>query len=237
MKLKLFSVGVASVLVLMGCQGTTNEEGMNNRDGTGTNVEQTRYNDNDNTRDNRMNEINDNNRRDRMDDTRDRDRDRDRNITDNQNRNETDDARDRDDDRYEVSEEAADKITDDVEEIDSAYVLTMKNNAYVAATLDNERDNNREDNDNKNDNANRNNADNTNNADSGKELTDDVKEQISDIVQSVDNDIDNVYVTTNPDFADLTNDYVDDMNEGKPVRGFFDQIGNMIDRVFPQDKR
>jgi len=27
------------------------------------------------------------------------------------------------------------------------------------------------------------------------------------------------------------------MNNGKPVRGFFDQFGNMIERLFPQNKR
>ncbi|HLR52391.1 MAG TPA: hypothetical protein VK072_05880 [Candidatus Avamphibacillus sp.] len=30
---------------------------------------------------------------------------------------------------------------------------------------------------------------------------------------------------------------MDDMNNGKPVRGFFDQFGNMIERLFPQNKR
>src|SRR5699024_10450367 len=70
----------------------------------------------------------------------------------------------------------------------------------------------------------------------GDDLTDDVKNEITDIVKSVDNNIDNVYVSTNPDFFDLTNNYVDDMNNGKPVRGFFDQFGNMIERLFPQNK-
>src|SRR5699024_5034277 len=70
----------------------------------------------------------------------------------------------------------------------------------------------------------------------GDDLTDEVKKEITDIVKSVDNDIDNVYVSTNPDFFELTNNYVDDMNDGEPVRGFFDQFGNMIERLFPQNK-
>src|SRR5690625_1034146 len=69
------------------------------------------------------------------------------------------------------------------------------------------------------------------------DVTDEVKNQIADIVQDVDNNIDNVYVSTSPDFMDLTENYVNDMNDGKPVRGFFDQIGNTIERIFPQNKR
>lgn len=241
MKFKLFSVILATTFIAVGCQ-TTNEEGMNNRDGTDPNIEQTRYNqgDNMNNRDNRDNRA-DRDRDNKRNENRDGDRTRDgANTRNNDNRD-----NEGDNDRYNVSEEASDKITDEIDEIDHAYVLTMNKNAYVAANLDNDKDDNNDNKDrNTNDNDNdatdtktRNNTDNTNNADDGKELTDEVKKQISDIVQSVDNDIDNVYVTTNPDFADLTKDYVNDMNNGKPVRGFFDQIGNMIERVFPQDKR
>ena len=38
--------------------------------------------------------------------------------------------------RYEVSKESAERITEEIDEIDTAYVLTMDNNAYVAAGLD-----------------------------------------------------------------------------------------------------
>lgn len=69
------------------------------------------------------------------------------------------------------------------------------------------------------------------------EVTDQVKNKIADIVQDVDDDIDNVYVSTSPDFFDLAHNYSSDMDNGKPVRGFFDQIGNTIERIFPQNKR
>ncbi|SHG20737.1 YhcN/YlaJ family sporulation lipoprotein [Ornithinibacillus halophilus] len=126
-------------------------------------------------------------------------------------------------DRYDVAEEAAEQISNNVEEIDRAYVLTTDNNAYVAAQLDvNERNNG--------------NGNVKNNNNRGDDLTDEVKEEIADIVKSVDNDIDNVYVSTNPDFMDLTNNYVRDANNGEPVEGFFDQMGNMIERLFPQNR-
>lgn len=70
----------------------------------------------------------------------------------------------------------------------------------------------------------------------GKEITDDVKEKISDIVKDTDKNIDNVYVSTSPDFFELSNEFADDMDNGEPIEGFFDQIGNMIERVFPQNK-
>ena len=220
MKLKLYSMAIVFVMLLVGCN--TGDQNDNN-----DNIEPTRYNDNNNNNLNNRDQgrgmtpggtTNINNRNDRQDN--------------NQN-----------DNQYDISKEAADKITDEIDEIDYAYVLTTENNAYVAAVLDNDDRTNNNNQTGGNDGdmngtGTRNiNNDNQLNRDEGAELTDEVKDQIAEIVQSVDNDIDNVYVTTNPDFADLTNDYMNDFNDGKPVRGFFDQIGNMIERVFPQNKR
>ncbi|WP_085992825.1 YhcN/YlaJ family sporulation lipoprotein [Oceanobacillus senegalensis] len=142
------------------------------------------------------------------------------------NNNNTNHVRDnRNENRYHVAEEAADRISDRVKEIDNVYVLTTNNNAYVAAELDTDR----------NDDNNRNPERNNQNRFDDR-LSDDVKGKISDIVKSVDNDIDNVYISTNPDFFDLANNYVDDVDRGEPVEGFFDQFGNMIERIFPQNR-
>lgn len=51
-----------------------------------------------------------------------------------------------------------------------------------------------------------------------------------------DQDINNVYISTNPDFVDLTNNYVQDVENGQPVRGFFREFGEMVDRVFPDQR-
>ncbi|SRR5690625_617830 len=186
MRVKLISIAIATIFVLFGCQGNNNQEG------TGTNnIQPTRYDENLN-RNNRMNEGIQNNRQ---------------YPNDNINQHQAD--------RYDVSEEAAQKIVDEMDDIEAAYVLTTENNAYVAAVLDN---------------------DNNGRATNENDLTQDIKEEISDIVRSIDDDIDNVYVSTNPDFVDLTNDYITDFNEGRPIRGFFDQIGDMIERIFPQNR-
>jgi spore cortex protein len=109
---------------------------------------------------------------------------------------------------YDVAERAADKVAKDVDGVKRAYVLKTRDNAYVAAVLDDNRD--------------------TNN------LSDKKEREITKAVKSTDQDIDNVYVSTNPDFVDLTNNYVNDVQNGNPVRGFFQEFGQMVDRIFPE---
>jgi|SRR5690625_1642106 len=260
MKFKVFTMVVAALFLLFGCNaGTkTNQEGRGTT--TNTTFEKTRSNNNNitrNTRDNRMNEG-------FMENVSDRNRHSNNRSSNNHQ------------DRYDISEEAADRIVREIAEIDRAYVLTTGNNAYVAAVLDKQRttgDDNLTHNDRQNSsagmnvrnvndrnvkdrtvnegNANDRRSDNhmSNRRDTisndtrdkrdleSDEVTDDVKNKIADIVQDVDNRIDNVYVSTSPDFVDLSSNYVRDMNDGKSVRGFFDQIGNTIERIFPQNKR
>ena len=201
MKWKVLSIAAATFLTLTACQATDNNA-RDNATGPNDNIEQTRFY---------------NNAGEGM--TNVRNYTLDRNSEQFQNRD-NGNNRANEHNQYDISEEAAERITNEVNDIDRAYVLTTDNNAYVAATLDTD-----------NRNANRGTRDN------GGELTDEVKEKIGDIVKSVDNGIDNVYVSTNPDFIDLTNNYVDDVNNGEPVEGFFDQIGNMVERLFPQNRR
>ncbi|MGP4038396.1 YhcN/YlaJ family sporulation lipoprotein [Gracilibacillus sp. D59] len=118
---------------------------------------------------------------------------------------------------YNLGEKAAEKIESDVPEIDRVYVVTTENNAYVAASWDKETDN---------ENPNRNN----------EELSEETKAKVTKAVKSVNDDIDNVYVSTNPDFFDLAGQYADDVENGEPVEGFFRRMGNMIQRVFPSDE-
>ncbi|WP_164669630.1 YhcN/YlaJ family sporulation lipoprotein [Virgibacillus doumboii] len=247
MKWKIFSFLIALTFVLAACGGNGDDNGNGNQEGQGdnggTNVENTRFN-------------------------ADNDANQDGNNLDQNGNNEN---------QYELAEEAAEKIANQVDGIEDAYVLKTDNNAYVAAQLDNNNNNNNNGNNNNNNNGvddnqidgdqnngfgmngnegntdantnglNGNNGNNnglTNNGafgdagdkDNGNELTDDVKQEISKIVKSVDNDVNNVYVSTNPDFFNLANNYADDAGNGEPVEGLFDQMGNMIERVFPQNK-
>ncbi|CDO02779.1 Lipoprotein YhcN precursor [Oceanobacillus picturae] len=228
MKWKLISAVTVLTVALAGC-GDSNG---NKEDATGdNNVEQTRFN---NTGEGMSGDRS-------YEMARDSERDQNRNAGDGQQ-------------EYEVSEEAADKIKSEIDEIDQVYVLTTENNAYVAAEVKNQNGNGNGNNTDTNNDGNNgtgaNDDDNTgaentdtydndtnagNGNGNGEEVSDEVKDKISKIVKSVDKDIDNVYVSTNPDFRDLTNGYIDDMNNGEPIEGFFDQFGNMVERLFPQN--
>lgn len=205
MKFKLMSIFAVLLLTLVACQNADNtgsqDAGTNGND----TAEQTRYNNNSN-----------NNTGDGITGVRNNTMDRDADQLQERGANDNDGNRNN---QYDVSEEAAERIKNDIEGIDRVQVLTTDNNAYVAAGFDNKNHQNRK-----------------NNEDGEEEVNEEMKQKIGDIVRSVDNNIENVYVSSNPDFIDLTNNYVDDMNNGEPIEGFFDQMGNMIERVFPQNK-
>lgn len=245
MRLKFISIFFASFLFLFGCGANVPDNGSDTDEGA---IQPTRYNEQQNRHSRTQDGIRDRARTNDSQMHRDRDRSnvlprtgphtdhqginrRNDDRTDQQGMNQRNDNRtdhqgmnQRNDNRYNVSKEAADKITDQMNEIHQAYVLTTNNNAYVAVSFNHDQtkrqDNNR-----------------TTNRTRDTDVTDQVKAEISDIVRSVDKDIDNVYVSTNPDFLDLTNNYIRDFNDGRPVRGMFDQLGEMIERLFPQDRR
>ncbi|MFG6116343.1 YhcN/YlaJ family sporulation lipoprotein [Halobacillus sp. MO56] len=144
---------------------------------------------------------------------------------------------------YKVADQAAKTITDQVEGVDRANVLTTRNNAYVAVVMDgkDKGDNTGNNNDlgNQMNNANgvRDNGNDNNGMDVGRnedgDVSDKMKKKIADIVKNQNEDIDNVYVSANPDFVDLTTNYANDVDKGEPVEGFFRQFGEMVDRIFP----
>ncbi|MDQ6418448.1 YhcN/YlaJ family sporulation lipoprotein [Paenibacillus sp. LHD-117] len=107
-------------------------------------------------------------------------------------------------DRVEVADRAAENITK-LKGVRQANVLVTRRNAYVAAALD----------------------------DDQKKLTRDIEDQIAKQVRAADSDIQNVYVSTNPQFVDRINGYVDDVQQGRPVAGFVEEFNEMVARIFP----
>lgn len=105
----------------------------------------------------------------------------------------------------EVADTVAEKITD-MQEVDRANVIVTGNNAYVAASLEDVRN---------------------------LETREKLENKISDQVKSVDQDIDQVYVSFDPDFNNSVTDYAEDIRNGEPVEGFFDEFTEMVQRVFP----
>ncbi|MBM7551172.1 YhcN/YlaJ family sporulation lipoprotein [Thalassobacillus pellis] len=144
---------------------------------------------------------------------------------------------------FQVAERAAERISQDVKGVKRAYVLTTRDKAYVAVIRDGEKGNNNGNknsaNNNNKENAelgeqfnNENGAQNTRNQNEDR-VSKEMKKQIVKIVKQTDQDINDVYVSTNPDFVDLTNNYINDVNNGEPVEGFFREFGKMAERIFP----
>lgn len=107
------------------------------------------------------------------------------------------------DNRIQVADRAATKITQ-IRGVKQANVLVTQRTAYVAAMLDN-----------------------------NQQLSRDIEDQIAQQVRTVDSNIQNVYVSTNPDFIGRVNSYVADVQQGRPVAGFFEEFTEMVQRIFP----
>ncbi|WP_342431008.1 YhcN/YlaJ family sporulation lipoprotein [Neobacillus sp. FSL H8-0543] len=106
--------------------------------------------------------------------------------------------------RMRVADHIADKIVA-MHEVDHANVIVTDNNAYVAAKLENNK----------------------------TDLSKDVERKIADQVKSVDRDIDNVYISVNPDFYDRMENVSNDIRGGHPIEGLFEGFTNAVRRVFP----
>ncbi|MFS0574003.1 YhcN/YlaJ family sporulation lipoprotein [Sporosarcina sp. 179-K 3D1 HS] len=107
--------------------------------------------------------------------------------------------------RLEVADEAAARVSD-MKEVDNATVLVTDQNAYVAAVLTDQ---------------------------SATDLTSELESRIAATVREVDRDIENVYVSVNPDFVERLNEYGAKINEGQPVEGLFEEFTEVVQRVFP----
>ncbi|MCY9669571.1 YhcN/YlaJ family sporulation lipoprotein [Paenibacillus alginolyticus] len=108
------------------------------------------------------------------------------------------------DNRILVADQAAQKIVS-IPGVKQANVVVTQRNAYVAAVLD----------------------------DGQSQLSREIEDQIASKVRETDPTIQNVYVSTNPDFIDRINAYVRDVQEGRPVAGFVEEFNEMVQRIFP----
>jgi YhcN/YlaJ family sporulation lipoprotein len=111
------------------------------------------------------------------------------------------------DNRIQIAKQAADKITQ-VPGVKSANVLVTNQNAYVAAVVNTPK----------------------------TELTKDLENQIAQQVRATDANIQNVYVSSNPEFVDRVNSYITDVGQGRPASGFVEQFSEMVRRIFPSPK-
>lgn len=110
--------------------------------------------------------------------------------------------------QIDVADRAAERISD-IREVDRANVIVIDKDAYVAVKL---------------------------NANSNGKLEKNTKEKISRIVKENDRDIIQVYVSVNPSFYNRMTYYANDIREGRPIEGFFDEFGELVHRVFPTER-
>jgi len=106
-------------------------------------------------------------------------------------------------DEVEIAEEAAEKVAE-LDFVRSAYVLKTRENAYVAAMLENK-----------------------------DGLTKEMEQRIAQAVRNIDGSVERVYVSTNPSFIDRADAYINDVRAGRPVEGFFQEFSEMVERIFP----
>lgn len=64
-------------------------------------------------------------------------------------------------------------------------------------------------------------------------VSNDVKDKITKIVQKADPNITNVYVSANPDFVQRVSNYATDVRNGHPIGGMVNELSTMIERIFP----
>lgn len=115
-------------------------------------------------------------------------------------------SNDDNDNKMRVADEVANRL-EDMKDVKGASVIITDNNAYVAVNLTND-----------------------------KNLTNDLEKKIVDQVKKHDEGADNVYVSANPDFVKSMKGYVNDIQNGKPISGLFDEFGDMAQRMFPDAK-
>lgn len=94
-----------------------------------------------------------------------------------------------------------------MEEVESANVLTTANNVYVGIELK-----------------------------EGTEETDALETKVADKVRAANTQYENVYVSFNPDFAKQLADYRERINNNEPVEGLFDEFSDTVKRMFPDAK-
>ena len=130
-----------------------------------------------------------------------------RNVNDQMNVTDNRDAN-RNNNNMEVADKAADKVAE-LKEVSSANVITTNRNAYVAVVLKGNPKGN---------------------------LTNELKGKISKKVKEADNNINNVFVSANPDFVDRMRNYGDRIQNGEPIEGMFEEFGETINRIFPNQR-
>src|SRR5699024_72043 len=117
--------------------------------------------------------------------------------------------------RLDVADDVADKVSE-LDEVDRANVILTANEAYVAIeTNTGEKD-----------------TEGTN-TDTDSQISKELETKVANKVREAKSDVDQVYVSLDPDFVERMRDYRTRIDEGEPIEGFFDEFGEAIRDMFP----
>jgi hypothetical protein len=64
-------------------------------------------------------------------------------------------------------------------------------------------------------------------------LTQEMKDKIAAEVKKAKTDLENVYVSANPDFVERADYYAQEFRAGHPLKGFANEFRTMVERIFP----
>lgn len=141
--------------------------------------------------------------------------------------------------RLEMSTQVADKISE-IDAVKSSYVMLADDNAYVAVSLNDEIASN----------GDAKMMSRTHIGLFGKEgaaagrrmsslstgedkLTEELKAQVADVVKEMRPQVQQIYVSANPDFVGRMNAYMNDVESGYPIQHYIMEFNGMAERVFP----
>ncbi|TYR79958.1 YhcN/YlaJ family sporulation lipoprotein [Priestia megaterium] len=110
--------------------------------------------------------------------------------------------------RIQIANDAADRVTA-LNDVKNANVIVTNHNAYVAAVL---------------------------NTNTQGNMTKDIERKIVSEVNKSDKHINNVYVSTNPDFINRMNGFVNQLEAGHPVTSIIDEFNAVVREIFPNDQ-
>lgn len=97
-----------------------------------------------------------------------------------------------------------------MEEVQHATVMVQEKNAYVALELDTE---------------------------PGQELDDELKNKVVGLLRSTDPEINDIYISNNPDFNTRMHGLAKDIERGLPEKEIGESFEQTLRRVFPELKR
>ncbi len=114
----------------------------------------------------------------------------------------------------EVAKEAADKVTE-LDEVESANVILTDTTAYVAVMMNKDADIEEGE------------------GDTSGMLPKELEDKVAAKVREAHQNVDQVYVSLNPEFVDRMKDYGKKIDEGEPIEGLFEEFGEAMRNVFP----